>query len=133
MCLRSPRVDVLPCSRFRRLAILAAVLGPLQLLAQDELAPTARRNVAILLFEGVELLDFAGPAEVFSAARGPDGRAFNVYTVAASTQPLASQGFVRITPQHSVTDCPKPDIIVVPGGGVDEAMSSDRTRAWIHS
>ncbi len=84
------------------------------------------RNVAILVYEGVELLDFAGPGEVFSAAhhRGHGGgagggqRAFRVYTVAKTREPVTSQGFVELTPGHSLADCPAPDIVVVPGGNV---------------
>lgn len=80
--------------------------------------PAKPRTVAILLYEGVELLDFAGPGEVFSSARGPDGPAFRVTTVAAQAGPLRSQGFVTLTPEHTFEDCPPPDILVVPGGNV---------------
>src|SRR5262249_53532876 len=47
----------------------------------EELARPGR-NVAILVFDGMELLDFAGPAEVFTSAGR--GSAFQVYTVAAT-------------------------------------------------
>src|SRR5689334_24892528 len=60
------------------------------------------RNVALVLYEGVELLDFAGPGEVFAAAanEGADrGQpAFHVYTVAPARKPLKSQGFVTTQP-----------------------------------
>lgn len=86
-------------------------------------APPAPRTVAILLYEGVELLDFAGPGEVFSAAHGPNGHAFRVTTVAAEAGPLRSQGFVTVTPEHTFDDCPAPDILVIPGGNVpDDAL-----------
>lgn len=68
------------------------------------------RNVAVFVYENVELLDFAGPAEVFAVA------GLHVYTVAASKEPLRSQGFLTITPDHSFADCPRPDILVIPGG-----------------
>src|SRR5687767_14632657 len=78
------------------------------------------RNVAIVLYEGVEVLDFAGPSEVFQAAGniGAVGRerAFRVYTVARTRTPLTSQGFLKVVPEYTVDDAPKPDIIVVPGG-----------------
>lgn len=86
----------------------------------EALRPAAPRNVAILVYEGVELLDFAGPGEVFSAAQGPSGRGFRPYTVAKSRAPVTSQGFVTITPQHTLADCPAPDIVVVPGGNVPD-------------
>lgn len=83
-------------------------------------APAQPRNVAILVYEGVELLDFAGPGEVFSAAHGPAGRAFRVFTVAKTKAPVRSQGFVTLTPEFSIADCPEPDVVVLPGGNVPD-------------
>jgi len=86
------------------------------------------RKVAIVVYEGVELLDFAGPGEVFSAAAGG---AFDVFTVAATRAPVVSQGFVRITPDHAIADSPKPDILVIPGGGTRSLYDDARMMAWI--
>jgi len=92
-------------------------------------ASTKTRTVAILVYEGVELLDFSGPGEVFSAAHGPSGRAFKVFTVAKTKAPVRSQGFVTITPEFSIADCPAPDIVVIPGGNVP---SEDRElQEWV--
>lgn len=76
------------------------------------------RNVAIVVYPGVELLDFGGPGEVFSASMGPGGHDFRVYTVASRPGPIVSQGFVTVTPGHTIADCPAPDLVVVPGGSV---------------
>jgi transcriptional regulator GlxA family with amidase domain len=98
--------------------------------------PPKTRNVAIVLYQHVELLDFAGPAEVFSAASGYGGgsaKAFHVYTVATTKAPLQSLGFVTITPQYSVDDAPKPDIIVIPGGMTDSFISDAKALAWAKS
>lgn len=78
------------------------------------------RKVAIVLFPGVELLDFAGPGEVFAAARGPRGRAFEVLTVAATREPLTSQRFLTISAAHTFADCPPVDLVVIPGGNVPD-------------
>lgn len=102
--------------------------SPDRLELQDSSAPHVRQ-VAILVYPGVELLDFAGPGEAFSAARGPTGRAFRVFTVAKTKDPLVSQGFVRITPEFSIADCPKPDIVVIPGGNVPDGDAELQT--WI--
>jgi len=94
---------------------------------------TAPRNVAIVLYEGVELLDFAGPAEVFKSAAGYGGGAepaFRVYTVAATRAPLKSLGFVTITPEFSIEDAPAPDIIVLPGGNSDNFTNDPKAMAW---
>jgi putative intracellular protease/amidase len=102
--------------------------SPDRLELQDSAAPHVRQ-VAILVYPGVELLDFAGPGEAFSAAHGPNGRAFRVFTVAKTKEPLVSQGFVRITPEFSIADCPAPDIIVIPGGNVPDGDAD--LQAWI--
>lgn len=87
------------------------------------------RRVAILLYEGVELLDFAGPGEVFAAGGGE----FEVYTVAASAEPITSQGFVRVTPEHAFADAPPPDVLVVPGGNVRAVLDDEASMAWIRA
>lgn len=94
-------------------------------IAQLKLAVQSRPNVAIFIHDGVELLDFAGPGEVFSSS------GFNVYTVAATEQPIISQGFVKITPQYSIANCPKPDIIVLPGGATDVPMRNEDVLRWL--
>ena len=68
------------------------------------------RNVAVFVYEKVELLDFAGPAEVLAVA------GFKVFTVARSHEPIRSQGFLTVVPEFSFEDCPRPDILVIPGG-----------------
>jgi len=92
------------------------------------------RNVAIVVYEGVELLDFAGPGEVFAAAanEGADrGQpAFNVYTVAPTRKPIKSQDFVTIQPAYSVEDAPPPDILVIPGGTSGTLLNDDRFMTW---
>jgi transcriptional regulator GlxA family with amidase domain len=88
-----------------------------------------RRNVAVFVHEGVELLDFAGPAEVFAAAGQP--RAVRVFTVAASKDAITSQRFLKMTPEFSLDDCPKPDIIVIPGGATNVPLRDPKVSAWV--
>lgn len=75
-----------------------------------------QKNVAVLVFDGVEILDFAGPMEALVADVGQ----FNVFTVAGSTQPVTSGGTLRVVPQYDLSTCPQVDILVVPGGGVGQ-------------
>lgn len=106
-------------------------LSPETILYPEQREKIKVRNVAIVLYEGVELLDFAGPGEVFAGAQTVDGQdAFNVYTVARSTEPLVSQGFVTIKPQYSFDDAPRPDIVVFPGGNVDNFVGDERSLTW---
>ena len=83
------------------------------------------RNVAIVVYPGVELLDFAGPGEVFAAAD------FKVFTLAATKDPIVSQGFVRITPEHAIADNPKIDILVIPGGNARSVYDDPKMMAWL--
>jgi transcriptional regulator GlxA family with amidase domain len=94
-------------------------------------AAKGKRNVAIVIHEGVELLDFAGPGEVFQAAA--QGRAFQVYTVGATADPIVSQRFLKVTPNYSITNCPKPDIIVIPGGNTAALLRSPEMMKWLKS
>lgn len=89
------------------------------------------RNVALLIYPGVELLDFAGPGEVFAVARGEHGHAFNVYTVARSLDPVETMGLVSLVPQFTLESCPEPDIVVVPGGDVPDG--DETIRAWVQA
>jgi transcriptional regulator GlxA family with amidase domain len=89
------------------------------------------QNVALVLWDGVELLDFAGPGEVFAAAHMGGTGAYNVYTVGLTKASIVSQGFVRVTPQYSIEDCPEPDIIVLPGGGTSIPRNDAKFMAWL--
>lgn len=90
-----------------------------------------KMNVAIFIYDKVELLDFSGPGEVFAAASLGDDDAFNVYTVAAAKNPVLSQGFVTISPEYSIKDCPVPDIVVLPGGDQRKSAENPEVIQWI--
>ncbi len=70
-----------------------------------------------MLWEGVELLDFAGPGQVFAAA------GYRVKTVAAHPGPLVSQGFLRVVPDELLGIGDPPDLLVVPGGSSERAVA----------
>lgn len=125
----------------RRIATMIALLtvaGPRhEALAQHKHPPNAElhpshKKVAILMFEGVELLDFAGPGEVFSAARDKHGKhLFEVFTVGLNASTVVSQRFLTVTPDHTLENSPRPDIVVVPGGDVTPVMNSAAAQDWI--
>ncbi len=94
---------------------------------------TQTRNVAILIFDDVEVLDFCGPFEVFAVTgRGQEVPPFNVYTVAETLAPVTTRGGMSVNPRYSLADCPLPHILVVPGGyGTRRAMRSEALIAWI--
>jgi transcriptional regulator GlxA family with amidase domain len=100
-----------------------------------------RSRVGILIFDEVEVLDFAGPYEVFSRTRlvpGVESRRsnasapFEVFTVAASTTPVAATGSLRVVPDFDFASAPPIDILVVPGGfGTRGLLRDEATLAWI--
>ena len=80
------------------------------------------RTVGILIYEEMEVLDFAGPFEVFSVTRA-DQEAdcqsplpYSVRLIAESTESVTATGGLRVLPDFSFSDCPALDLLVVPGG-----------------
>lgn len=96
-------------------------------------APPAPRNVAILIFDDVEVLDFCGPFEVFAVTgRDRAPRPFAVYTVAAAPEPVTARGGLSVNPACAFDDCPRPDVLVVPGGwGTRRVMNDAATVGWV--
>ena len=100
-----------------------------------------RRSVGILLFDDVEVLDFAGPFEVFSRTRlvgGSDSRRtdesapFETFTVARTQDVVNAIGGLRVLPHYSWADAPPIDILVVPGGFGTRALLDDQPALeWI--
>src|SRR5713101_6801741 len=85
----------------------------------------AKKRVGILIFTGVEIIDFTGPYEVFGAAD------FDVYTVAETKDPVVSAMGLTIVPRYSFADAPQPDILVVPGGGVRATQKNTTVLRWL--
>jgi putative intracellular protease/amidase len=84
------------------------------------------KRVAIMIFPGVQIIDYTGPYEVFGQA------GFQVFTVAANPNTLTTNMGMRVTPNYTFANCPKPDVIVLPGGSVpDKAKPDDVQVAWI--
>ena len=71
-----------------------------------------------MLFDDVEVLDFAGPFEVFSVCglRTMDSPPFEVFTVAEQTT-VTARNKLCIKPTYTLDRMPSPDIILIPGGG----------------
>jgi putative intracellular protease/amidase len=84
-----------------------------------------KKSVAILVFDGAEIIDFTGPWEVFG------GAGFDVFTVAATAAPVTTSMGMKIVPGHTFADAPAPDVLLVPGGGVAGARHSAATLDWV--
>ena len=95
-------------------------------------------NVGIYLYNEVEVLDFAGPFEVFSTASRVNARIspgsdklFNVFTVAEDTNPLVARGGLQIVPKHSISEHPEINLLIIPGGIVTDELVKDHIVNWI--
>ena len=109
---------------------LMLTVGPVGAIDENDYT----RNVAIVIWNGAEILDWGGPSEVFESA-GRVGRhgekpAFRMYTVSKTKDPIVSQRFVKVVPDYSIEDAPKPDIIILPGGGTSNVMKDPEFLAW---
>jgi len=82
-------------------------------------------QVGILIFDGVQIIDYTGPYEVF----GQGG--YRVFTVAEEKRPLRTAMGMTVVPEYSFADAPKADILVVPGGDVSRPTGSATTVAWV--
>jgi len=97
------------------------------------------RNVGILIFPDVEILDFCGPFEVFASATlpaetegGSEARLFEVFTVAERSELVACRGGLLVQPNHTLEDHPPLDLVVVPGGyGTRREQENPVVLGWI--
>ena len=104
---------------------------------------SAPQSVGILIFPNVEVLDFAGPFEVFSRTRlvpGVESRRdeasapFQVFTVAKTQEAIAATGHLTVIPDYGFTSAPAIDVLVIPGGFGTRPLLDDReTLDWIQA
>lgn len=85
------------------------------------------RRVAVMMFDDVEVLDFAGPFEVFGVARDASGAfAFEVFTVALAPTLVVTRNGLQVLPQVDVAQVGRVDVLVIPGGmGTRREMRND--------
>ncbi|PER07006.1 AraC family transcriptional regulator [Bacillus cereus] len=73
-------------------------------------------SVGIFLFNEVEVLDFAGPFEVFSVTEVNEEKTFTVYTVSENGEMITARNGLRVQPDYSIENLPPVDILIIPGG-----------------
>jgi transcriptional regulator GlxA family with amidase domain len=89
------------------------------------------RRVQILAFDGMEVLDYAGPYEVFNVAGELGDGAFTVTSVGVTAAPTGRGGF-SVVPAFELDDAPPADIIVIPGGqGTRALIRDERMLEWV--
>jgi transcriptional regulator GlxA family with amidase domain len=97
-----------------------------------------RKHVGIVLFNDIEVLDFCGPFEVFSATRLDEEKRreepspFEVFLIAETLDHITTAGGMKVMPQFSFADCPRIDILVVPGGwGTRKELKNPAMLEWL--
>lgn len=95
-------------------------------------------SVAIYLFDEVEVLDFAGPYEVFTTASRVHRRRhpavappFEVFTVSSTGAHIRARAGLVVQPDRAFGAHPDIDVLIVPGGVVDKELLLPATREWI--
>ncbi len=92
------------------------------------------RKVAFVLFDGAEELDWIGPLEVFATTGQVEKDSCSVYSVSENGGQITCANRVRVLVDYSFADCPKPDIIVIPGGyGTRKEMENPAMLDWIRT
>lgn len=94
-----------------------------------------QRSVALLVFDGVEVLDFAGPFEVFSVTSEiNDAKPFKVQVVAERLAPIRARNGLSVNPDAAIADVQTADILIVPGGqGTRREINNPPMVEWIAS
>jgi transcriptional regulator GlxA family with amidase domain len=96
------------------------------------------RIVGIYVFDNVEVLDFAGPYEVFTCATRVAGKLapaaaapFAVRTIGASRAPLRARAGLELHPETTFADAGPIDVLIVPGGVVSAELARPEVIGWI--
>jgi len=91
-------------------------------------------RVGLILFDDVEEMDFAGPLEVFGIASSLTNKV-EVTTLSKNGQPIRCRYGLLVQPQHSFSNCPPLDLLIVPGGrgAREHAMRDSETLRFIRT
>lgn len=91
------------------------------------------RNVGILVFDGVEVLDFAGPFEVFGVTGElSDGQHFKASLVAKQPREYVAVNGMKVLPNDTFDNHPHYDVLVIAGGsGTRAVMNDELVIRWI--
>jgi transcriptional regulator GlxA family with amidase domain len=95
-------------------------------------------NVGIFIFENVEVLDFAGPYEVFTTAsrvsqRNSQPESFTVFTISKAGATIQARAGLRVYPDYHFGNHPPIDLLIIPGGVVTKELDEPEVIQWIQA
>jgi putative intracellular protease/amidase len=92
---------------------------------------SAPRNLAILIFDGVQIIDYTGPFETFGHVYNGESAAFNIYTVSEKTSAITTSMGMSVNPKYGFDNAPQPDVLVIPGGDVRGQLDNPNVIRWV--
>jgi putative intracellular protease/amidase len=92
---------------------------------------TANLNLAVFIFDGVQIIDYTAPFEVFGQAHVGHEHLFNVYTVAEREGPITTAMGMTVVPKYTFANMPKAEVLLLPGGGVDPHLENTKVIRWV--
>jgi putative intracellular protease/amidase len=111
------------------LTVVLASSGAGSVFAQppdDERAqPDERVSVAILVFDGVQIIDFTAPWEIFGQAH------FQIFSVSPGGEAVTTSMGMHLTPDYGFANAPHADVLLVPGGHVHDLQADPEALDWI--
>ena len=95
-------------------------------------------QVGIYVFDQVEVLDFAGPFEVFSTAsrlceRAGAAPVFAVHVLGPDLAPVRARAGLQVVPQHCFVEAPPLNVLIIPGGVVAAELQRPGLAAWLQT
>lgn len=95
-------------------------------------------NIGIYIYEEVEVLDFAGPFEVFTTAarvkarREPNApKLFDVCLIAEEMRLVLARANFRVQPHFTIDKHPNLDVLIVPGGVHTRELEKQNVIEWL--
>ncbi|MGD1961598.1 MAG: DJ-1/PfpI family protein [Fulvivirga sp.] len=92
-----------------------------------------KRNIGILIFDDAEVLDFAGPFEVFSVTSELNNfEPFDVFTVGENLEPISAVNGLSVNPKYGFNNAPHIDILIIAGGtGTRKVIENTTVLNWV--
>ncbi|CAH9063704.1 Isonitrile hydratase [Pseudoalteromonas holothuriae] len=88
-------------------------------------------NIGIFIYDGVEVLDFTGPYEVFSTANRFVDEHINISLIAPSQSPVRTRGGMSVNPHYSIYASPHFDLLIVAGGKHHGIVKNPTILQWL--